>query len=73
MGKVAAAADHLANDDPDKFLNQISLGPKNENKKDRKSKELKVTTPSEEPNFRIDGNGTQKSSLQKLIEKFSRK
>ena len=73
LGKVAAAADHLANDDPDKFLNQISLGPKNENKKDRKNKEPKVATPSEEPNFQIDGNGTQKSSLQKLIDKFSRK
>jgi PTH1 family peptidyl-tRNA hydrolase len=70
LGKVAAEADHLANDDPDKFLNQISLGSKNENKK---NKGLKVAITSEEPNLQTDGNEMQKSTLQKLIDRFNRK
>ena len=70
LEKVAAEADHLANEDPDKFLNQISLGSKNENKK---NKELKVAITSEEPNLKTDGNELQKSALQKLIDRFNRK
>ena len=70
LGKVAAEADHLANEDPDKFLNQISLGSKNENKK---NKELKVARTSEELNLQTDGNELKKSTLQKLIDRFNRK
>ena len=73
MEKIAAEAAHLANDASEKFINQISLSPKNENKKDRQIKELKVATPSEETNLQAKANQMQKSTLQKLIDKFSRK
>ena len=73
LEKIAAEAAHLANDASEKFINQISLSPKNENKKDRQIKELKVATPSEETNLQANAGQMQKSTLQKLIDKFSRK
>ena len=73
LKNIAAEATHLANDASEKFINQISLGSKNENKKDKKSKELKVAYPSEKTNFQTDENKMQKSTLQKLMDKFSRK
>ena len=73
MEKIAAEAAHLANDASEKFINQISLSPKNENKKDRQIKELKVATPSEKPSLRKGAGEAQKSTLEKLIAKFSRK
>ena len=73
LKNIAAEATHLANDSSEKFINQISLGSKNENKKDEKSKELKVASPSEKTNFQTDENKMQKSTLQKLMDKFSRK
>ena len=73
LKKIADEATHLANDASEKFINQISLGSKNENKKDKKNKELKVATPSEKTSFQTDENKMQKSTLQKLMDKFSRK
>ena len=73
MNKIAVEASHLANEDSEKFINQISLSPKNENKKDRQIKELKVATPSEETNLHAEAGQMQKTNLQKLIDKFSRK
>ena len=73
MNKIAAEAAHLANEASEKFINEISLGSKNENKKDKKSEELKVANPSEKTNFQTDENEMQKSTLQKLMDKFSRK
>ena len=58
LKNIAAEATHLAND---------------ENKKDKKSKELKVANPFEKTNFQTDENKVQKSTLQKLMDKFSRK
>ena len=73
LEKIAAGAFLLANDASEKFINQISLSPKNENKKDVQIKELKVATPSEETNLQAKAGEMQKSTLQKLIDKFSRK
>ena len=73
MKKIADEAAHLANDASEKFINQISLGFKNENKKENQSKELKVATPSEKTNFQADESEMQKSNLQKLMDMFSRK
>ncbi len=67
LKKIADEATHLANDASEKFINQISIGSKNENKKDKKSKELKVANPSEKTNFQTDANKMQKSTLQKLL------
>ena len=75
LKKIAVEAYHLANDDPEDFINQISLGSQNKdkNKKDKQSKDLKVATLSEKTSFRADGGEMQKSTLQKLMDKFSRK
>ena len=73
LNKIAVEAAHLANEDSEKFINQISLSPKNEKKKDKKTKYLKVATPSEKPNLLIGAGEAQKSTLAKLIAKFSRK
>ena len=73
LNKIAVEAAHLANEASEKFINQISLSPKNENKKDRQIKELKVATPSEETNLQAEAGQMQKTNLQKLIDKFSRK
>ena len=73
LKKIAAEATHLANDASEKFIKQISLGSKNENKKDKKSKELKVANPREKTNFQTNENKMQRSTLQKLMYKFSRK
>ena len=73
MNKIAVEASHLANEDSEKFINQISLSPKNEKKKDKKTKELKVATRSEKPSLPVGAGEAQKSTLEKLIAKFSRK
>jgi len=73
LKKIADEAAHLANDASEKFISKISLNYKNENKKDKKSKELKVVTPSEKTKFQADEGEMQKSTLQKLMDKFSRK
>ena len=73
LKKIADEATLLANGASEKFINQISIGSKNENKKDKKSKELKVANPSKKTNFQTDENKVQKSTLQKLMDKFSRK
>ena len=75
LKKIAVEANRLANDDPEDFINQISLGSQNKdkNKKDKQSKDLKVATISEKTSFRADGGEIRKSTLQKLIDKFSRK
>ena len=73
LNKIAVEASHLANEDSEKFINQISLSPKNEKKKDKKTKELKVATRSEKPSLPVGAGEAQKSTLEKLIAKFSRK
>ena len=75
LKKIAVEANRLANDDPEDFINQISLGSQNKdkNKKDKQSKDLKVATLSEKTSFQADGEEMQKSTLQKLMDKFSRK
>ena len=73
LEKIAVEATHLANDASEKFINQISLGSKNPNKKDKEIEELKVATPSEKTNFQAEESEMQKSTLQKLMDKFSRK
>ncbi len=73
LEKIAAEAAHLANEDSEKFINQISLSPENEKKKDKQIKELKVATPSEKPRLQVGPGEVQKSTLEKLIAKFSRK
>ena len=73
LNKIAVEAAHLANEASEKFINQISLSPENEKRKDKQIKELKVVTPSETTNLQIDAGEMQKSTLQKLIDKFSRK
>ena len=75
LKKIAVEANRLANDDPEDFINQISLGSQNKdkNKKDKQSKDLKVATLSEKTSFQAGGGEMQKSTLQKLMDKFSRK
>ena len=75
LKKIAVEANRLANDDPEDFINQISLcfQNKDKNKKDKQSKDLKVATLSEKTSFQADGGEMQKSTLQKLMDKFSRK
>ena len=73
LRKIADEATYLVNEDSEKFINQISLGSKNENKKDKKSKELKVVTPPGKTKFQRDKDEMQRSTLQKLMDKFSRK
>ena len=75
LKKIAVEANRLANDDPEDFINQISLGSQNKdkNKTDKQSKDLKVATLSEKTSFQSDGGEMQKSTLQKLMDKFSRK
>ena len=74
LKKIGDEATHLANNASEKFINQISLGPtKIENKKDKHSEELKVVTPSEKTNLQTGMDEIQKSTLQKLMDKFGRK
>jgi len=73
LKKIAAEAAHLANDDSEKFISKISLNSKNDNKKDKQNNELKVATPSEKTSSQTDEKKMQKSTLQKLMDKFSRK
>ena len=49
------------------------MGKKIENKKDKHSEELKVVTPSEKTNLQTGMDEIQKSTLQKLMDKFGRK
>ena len=73
LKKIAAEAAYLANDASNKFISEISMGSKNENKKDKQNKELKDATPPEKTNFDAEEGKLQKSTLQNLIDKFSRK
>ena len=73
LKKIAAEAAHLANDDSEKFISKTSLNSKNDNKKDKQNNELKVATPSEKTSSQTDEKKMQKSTLQKLMDKFSRK
>ena len=73
LKKIADEATHLANDASEKFISKISLNSKNENKKEKQNNELKVTTISEKTNSQTDEKKMQKSTLQKLMDKFSRK
>ena len=74
LKKIGDEATHLANNASEKFINQISLRPKKiENKKDKHSEELKVVTPSEKTNLQPEIDEMQKSTLQKLMDKFGRK
>lgn len=75
LEKIAAEAIHLANESSEKFINQISFGSKNGNDKDkdRQNNKPKVANLSEKTNFSSGGIDEQKSTLQKLMEKFSRK
>ena len=73
LKKIAAEAGHLANDASEKFISKISLNSKNENKKEKQNNELKVTTISEKTNSQTDEKKMQESTLQKLMDKFSRK
>jgi len=74
LKKIGDEATYLANNASEKFINQISLRPKKiENKKDKHSEELKVVTPSEKTNLQPEIDEMQKSTLQKLMDKFGRK
>ena len=73
LKKIAAEAGHLANDASEKFISKISLKSKNDNKKDKQNNELKVATPSEKTKSQTDEMKMEKSTLQKLMDKFSRK
>ena len=59
--------------DEDTLHSMMQQNRQNENKKDRQIKELKVATPSDETNLQVNAGQMQKSTLQKLINKFSRK
>ena len=73
LKKIAAEAAHLTNDASEKFISKISLNSKNEDNKDKQNNELKVATPSEKTMSRTDEKKMEKSTLQKLMDKFSRK
>ena len=73
LKKIADEAAHLANDDSEKFINKISLNSRNENKKGKQNNELKVATPSEKTISQTEVKKMQKSTLQKLMDKFGRK
>ena len=73
LKKIAGEAAHLANDASEKFISKISLNPKNEDKKDKQNNKLKIATPSEKTRSPTDKKKMQKSTLQKLMDKFSRK
>ncbi|MDC3129475.1 aminoacyl-tRNA hydrolase, partial [Paracoccaceae bacterium] len=78
LKKIADEAAHLANDASEKFINKISLNSKNENKKgkqnkDKQNNELKVATPSEKTRSQTEVKKMQKSTLQKLMDKFGGK
>ena len=73
LKRIATEAIHLASKSSEKFINQISLGSKNGNNKDKQTNKTKVATISEKTKVFSDGIEEQKSTLQKLMEKFSRK
>ena len=54
-------------------LNDPIRTSENQNKKDKQIEGLKVANPSEKTNFQAVESEMQKSTLQKLMEKFSRK
>ena len=73
LKRIAKEAIHLANESTEKFINRISLGSKNGNNKDKQKNKTKVATISEKTKLLSNGIEEQKSTLQKLMEKFSRK
>ena len=73
LKKIATEAIHLASESSEKFISQISLGSKNGNNKDKQTNKTKVATISEKTKVFSDGIEEQKPTLQKLMEKFSRK
>jgi PTH1 family peptidyl-tRNA hydrolase len=73
LKRIATEAIHLASESSEKFINQISLGSKNGDNKDKQTNKTKVAPISEKTEVFSDGIEEQKSTLQKLMEKFSRK
>ncbi len=64
---------HLVNNKPDKFINQIASTLGNKKGAGEKSNEIKVEKTSIKNNFNQDTKDEQKSTLQKLLDKFNRK
>ena len=73
LAKISESCIHLANNKPDKFINQIALGIENKKVEENKSNEIKVEKTSIKNNFNQETKDEQKSTLQKLLDKFNRK
>jgi hypothetical protein len=63
----------LANNKPDKFINQIALGIENKKVEENKSNEIKVEKTSIKNNLNKGIDEKQTSTLKKLLDKFNRK
>ena len=64
---------NLANNKPDTFINQIASALENKKGAGEKSNEIKVEKTSIKNNFNQETKDEQKSTLQKLLDKFNRK
>ena len=63
----------MANNKPDKFINQIALEIGNKKVAEDKSNEIKVEKTSIKNNLNKVTDEEQKSTLKKLLDKFNRK
>ena len=73
LAKISESCIQLANNKPDKFINQIASAIGNNKGADGKSNEIKVEKTSIKNNINQEVNDEQKSTLQKLLDKFNRK
>ena len=73
LAKISESCIHLANNKPDKFINQIASTLGNKKGAGEKSNEIKVEKTSIKNNFNQETKYEQKSTLQKLLDKFNRK
>jgi len=73
LKKIATEAIYLANESSEKFINQISLLSEHRNNRDKQKNKPKVAALSVKTKSFPDEIEEQKSTLQKLMEKFVRK
>ena len=73
LAKISESCIQLANNKPDKFINHIASVIGNHKGENEKSNEIKVEKTSIKNNFYQGIKDEQKSTLQKLLDKFNRK
>ena len=73
LAEISENCINLANNKPDKFINQIALGIGNKKISEDNSNEIKVEKTSIKNNLTKGIDEEQKSTLKKLLDKFNRK